>query len=472
MTMQSNYFVTGETIYSAQTLKEQVMNETDWAGAEITPYAFAAFNALGSVETTNNDHFLINDTIGTNRYFVATANIATAALGASIEIVMANISGEADAQFRPGMAFIVEGFTSTTYLSRASVTLLITGKGPNGGWICRTMVIRKASAAVTATTFAYDSTKGSTYLYLTDAEALNGAAPQASTWYPTQRYNYTQLIRIPYGWENDMASQNNLFGDIKANNMKEAEALVLGAAEHMMLYGQAAVKRGTADSSGVTSGALGSGGNETMTGGIPFLLGCNDLSATKTKYHGFKIDVAGTPTTGFLAGYPTTEAAARQGYKALRDFADKMQPSTRPHLCLTTKAMRSWVTEVFGWLGYRSIPGRISAPGLDIYYEEIELGDIRFRMIVSEEMSGGQFPFVFDGTNYVYDKFGMFVLNPNHIGIKYRNRDEYGIMAMRDLPLEQLRRELKYESEIMMEFGVGLSHRHKHGVFYLYGTDS
>ncbi len=468
MTMQSNYFVTGEEIYSAQTLKEQVMNETDWAGAEITPYSFALFNALGSVDSVKNDHFLINDTIGTDRYFVATANVVAAAQGSSIEINIGSVSAQSNNQFRPGMGFVISGFTSTTYASRADVLVRIEAKGPGGGWICKTVWVKKGGGtpATTATTFDYDSTKGSTYFYIVDSEDLNGSAPMASSWYPSQRYNYTQLIRVPYGWENDMASQTNLFGNLKANTMKEAEAIAIGAAEHAMLFGQAAVKRGTADSSGVTSGALGSGGEETYTGGIPFLLGCSDLSATKTKYHGIDYDYS-----GFTSGFPTTEAAAKYAYRALRDFSDKMQATSEPLLGLTTKKMRSWIVEICGFFGYRSIPGRLSLPGLDVYYEEIDLGDIRIRMVCSDEMSGGRFPQVFDGSNFAYDQFAMFVLNPNHIGIRYREREEYGIMALRDLPLEQLRRELKYESEIMMEFGVGLEHRHKHGVFYLYGDD-
>lgn len=482
MTMQSNYFVTGEQIYTAQSLREQVMNETDWAGAEIRPEAFALFNALGTVEPTKNDHFLINDTIGADRYFKAlNADVATAALGASVEINFATVNTNiANNMFRPGMGFVIEGYTGTTYATRASVGVLITGPGTLGGWICKTVWIRKAAAAITATTFDYNAVVGSganqvvleTWLYLTDAEALNGAAPMASSWYPTQRFNYTQLIRVPYGWENDMASQANLFGDLKANTMKEAEALALGSAEHMMLFGQAAVKRGAADTTGVTTGALGSGGNETFTGGIPFLLGSTNLSTTKTKYHGLRIDTAGTPTTGFLQAMPTTEAAARQCYGALMDFADKMHTTSEPLIALTTKAMRKWILQTFSFFGYHSREGVIEVPGMPIYYTEINLGSLKFRLVVSDELSAGNFPWIFDGTYYALNDFGMFVLNPRHIGIKYREREEYGIMAMRDWPLEPLRRELKYESEIIMEFGVGLEHRHKHGVFYLYGADS
>jgi len=449
MTLQNGSLITGVELYDAGSLREQVLNYTDWGGLYTYPTSFAMFSKLGAMGTSPNSKITYNNTTGVKRIITAAANCIVAAPAASVSINLDTVSGETiNDDYRVGDAFQINGYTSDTVTTKESAVVIIIDSDPAGGWICKTLWTSTAAGI----TFDFDSTAGDTLLSLTNSEDYNGAAPEAISIAPTQGYNWMQLYRQPYGVTNTAESSDKLFGNMRSITSKEAESRLFGSLNHDILFSNTTLKP-KGDESG---GASGTGGGFGMMGGLPYLLGASALQNSTAKYHAFAAEFS-----------PTTAAHGAAIIGAYYDFCDKFNDSGKSLLFVTSSSMRKLLRQAVTLTGTTMYTGEYILPdATKIYFEEINFGNMSLKFVVDGALGNENAPYITNGTTYASKNFFGYALNMEHVGISYRNRKDYGIMAPKDFVIDQIRNKYQFESEWVAECTLGMVNQHEHGILY------
>lgn len=440
-------YISGDDIYTADGIKEQVLNYGDWAGYYRTPTSFALFSAMGNIDVVKNGKELMNVTTGIARKASLASDTAFPVVGSVVDLDIATKTGSVmvNEQLQVGQVLIFSGYIGTAKGDRATVIARIVA--PVGSF-WRFKVLHATTGTTTA--FDFNSTRGSTFVALSDAKDLGGSAPASSTVYPTQRANWTQLFRHSYGVTEDAASQENLFNDIEMENSKESEDLLYASINNALLFNLAPIK--PQQTEGVY---VGTGDDSSLMGGLPYLLGCEDLSASQAISHG----------DNYVA--ITDLATARAFMTELYNWADKFKNTGGTFYGLTSKAMRAYIRTAALYSATSFLDGKIALPTLDIHYMEIDLGDIKIRLVVDEAFSDGAAPFIYDGTDYLHENLFIFALDMSTVGLIYRNRDKQGIMAPKNTPIEQIRNQFNTENEWTAELTCGMSRVDRNGVFFM-----
>jgi hypothetical protein len=322
-----------------------------------------------------------------------------------------------------------------------------------GNLICKTLY----SSSTAAVTFDAVGAAGSSFIHLTDSEDLSGSAPEGTTLYPTQRKNWTQLYRHAYTVTEDMESADKFFSNTRLNNSKEAEELLHGSINHDLLFSLAPLKAGANE----TGGATGTGDGSQFMGGVPWMLGTDNLSLSQTIYHSVAITATGTLSTA-------AEGIAL--IDGLYSWADKFKSAGGMLYGLTSKTMRARIRRAIMLSGDTLTRGKVELPSLTFFYDELDLGDIRLRLLVDDDLSSGSPMYVTDGTAYLYQNHVILALDTSTLGLIYRNRKDQGIMAPKNVPVGKINNEYVYRAEWVAELTCGITRQDKNGVFFEYKT--
>jgi hypothetical protein len=440
-------YISSENIYTAQGLREQVLDYTDWAGLYKTPTSFALFSAMGNITTVNNPKIKMNETTGFPRRAKATVDFTTVAAGSSgtIDLDTCTTNVLKNEYLAVGDMIRINGYDADDGDERESALIRIVEK--NG-----TQLIYKtlhSTDGSNSTTWDI-SVQGGTYLHVTNAQDYTSSAPESKTIYPSQRDNWTQLYRFAYGVTEDMESSDKYFDATRLQNSREAEDRLYGAINADLMFSVAPLKPGADESGGVS----GTGGEEGVMGGLPYLLGCDDLSASNTIYHS--------------VAYAALDAAnARTFIAGLYDWSDKFKSTGGLLYAITSKSMRAYIREAILYTGDVLTRGKVELPMLSFYYDEMDLGDIRIRLVVDDVVSSGSAPYITDGTVHVHTNLFMMALDMSTVGLGYRNRKDQGIMAPKNVPIGQIRNEYKYEAEWVAELTCAITRQDRNGVFFV-----
>ena len=450
-------------IYTEQGINEQILAYPNWGGLYTVPTSFALWSKLGNIETSMNPKLLIPRQTGVKRIYTATADFTTAAAGSVVAINFETAFGTGShSQFRKGNMVHINGYDATTYASKSyALVELVSDVGDGANWNCKTIASYAGSTASSAISWDAVGAKGNTYASLTDNQLWNSSAPEALSITPEFREQWCSLKRFSYTVDNVLAGTDTYFTNKWENTSNEAESMLLGAFNHDLLFSTTPVKDNSADS--VT--LVGTGKNSSLFGGLPWMLQTTDLSASScvTRYGS-----AARPTT--LSN--PSEAESRAIMSALYTISDQFDGLNGALLALTSTNMRALIRDVANTLGVDNYAGEIALPNITVYYQEIDLGGVKIRMVVDEALNNENGPYIYDGTNLVFANYFMYILDPRYMGFSYRVRDKFGIMVPSNLDIEAINNELSERKEWRAEGMPALWNQRRHAVFFLYGSDS
>ncbi len=438
-----------------------VLNGTNWSGLEVKPNSFVLANAFGSVQNTGNTNFDIYGMMGIKPKYTAIADLETPDVGDSDSIEMHTIFGTGvDLEFRAGEMLIVNGYSHATAPTKASALLLITAIDTSTHVATVTCLRTSTGSAVI---FLAAAAGGSTVASRSENDTWGGSAPDSFSVEPNKIRQYMGLMRVPYGYKDTTISQQNDFGDLAGNTEREAENLLHHNLENMFMLSEAPLKENATDTIYGTS-IVGTGGDRSYAGGLPWLLGCSNLSLSETKYHNVNIGTTAT-VAGLIDACDTTEG--KSVINGLYDWAMKFNTGGDVLMAFTSGDMMSLIRKSAAYFGTTFFDGQIALPNLTIFYKEIKLGNISIRLINSDVLSGQNAPVIYDGTNYGYRNYFLFAINPSFWGLSYHMSKKDGLMVPANFEIPAVRRIRQEEFEYTAACAPALWNQHRHGVFFI-----
>jgi hypothetical protein len=467
MGAQAGSLISADTIYTAGQVREQILNYTNWAGLNYKPNSYALFTALGTVAISDNNNIVINDDTGFYTRFnvlSGAGDIIIPALGGVVNLDFDTlVAAGTNVLFREGMCFHIFGWSGATHDDRITAQVVIVAPAATG-WTVKTIATQSSAASDGSVTFDNDAREG-TVLVLSESSDKKGAAPSSLSLTPTSSENWLQYYRFPYGWSDDMISQDNHFGNVKENTAMEAESLMFKSFNNDMLFSKAPKKHNA------TLGTIvGTGLDKCFQGGLPYFMGAAALHDSDVKSHYLSLAYAATGVT------PTTAAEGWAIINALQEWADKFESGGKTLLCICSTDFRNIIRRAAQLTGTVFYEGEIMIPTMAVDYQEIKLGHIKIRLVVDDEMEGNIAPFISKTvgvtTHYCYKNLYCYAVDPDYIGICYRRRKGDGIMAPNSFAIDQERNRKQEEHEYTMEGCLGLWHKRKHGMFFFEMTDN
>jgi len=433
-----------------------VLQMTDYTGLHTMPRSFVLLNKLGNPKVITDPKIYMEQRTGVQRMHspsVALTIPARDAVGAiDFDLYLSN--GVADI-IRPGVAFEIAGY-ETNDSAPAAATIIIQNQISGNTYNVRTVSVTRAAAAVTASTF----TASMFTMYLTSLEPWKDAAPSGFSIATDYIENWVQFYRFTYEADPMTDDANKVYQGLKMNTAKEAESILYGSLEYSLLCSHETMSPNKSSTSlgGTTRGLPFYGGK---MGGLPMLLGTNDLSDSNVKSHTV---VSNYSTVDTVAANAATCTAIINGF---RDFAMEFNDSGRLLGFCSGEMIR--LVEVASAAAYganvNQVPKYIEFPRFNIYGVELQLGRRSIDLVEVGALDSGMQHRVYDGTYYANRNWFIYCIDPTLFSMCYHNHSVYGMGLPNSFMIEQVRNAGNFENEWRAMMTCGMLDPHKHGVF-------
>lgn len=459
---------------------DHVIFNNQWVGRFTTPITAALLMNLAKVSATRNKEVKMIKKTGIQNKYTAVAAITPTAIGT----IMPNLHFDTycgagvDAWMREGFGWSIDGYTGNAGAGVVQHTeLTIVSGDPIGGWNCR--------VDYTSGTAAYSiaSDMGVTAFTLVGSEPYYGQAPSSISLSPDFYSNYHQYFRVPFTYEHKAVAQDNWFMDIPGNTRTEAHGLLLRQINDAILRNARPVQ----DNANDTGAALGSetllwgtNSKRTRMGGLPWVIGYG-IDANAIEGHIWNTKRWALQTTSAMALADPTAAEARAFIGDLFTWGSMFNNDPRPYLGLIPTNFREMIRRVLVNSGYNTSysEGVIKMPQMDLFYQELDLHNIRVRMVVDQSMDSTEphgmvrYTAALGGASLansqVFAGNMMPTFCPSDIGISYAIDDApngNGIRVPNVYPIDPVRNPNGTEMEETAELTLVGDQRNKMGVFH------
>jgi hypothetical protein len=472
-------------IYDAGLARDHVLFNTQWSGRYVTPTSFMLLAGLGQFQPSDNAEIKMFKKTGIRTKWMVpttTADWTPTATGTNMAgIVFDTVFGltGCDATLRVGLGFIIEGYTNTLAGSGIAQQAQLTIVGGNAivGWDCRVDYCSSAGA----TAFDFSSDMGNTSLSVVGSEAYVGQAPQGFSLTPETFSNWHQYFRVPFNWEHKAISQDNLFSNIEENTRAEAHAHLLAQINEMILASRQPARFGATDAF-----YTGTGDKRTRSGGLPYLIGYGtDVLSMDGNCWNTKRFVS--QTSPDLAHVQPTAAEAQAFLDDMYVFGNRFPLDPRPYVGICSADFSEMIRRCVARSGINASysAGSIKFPTLELPYQEIDLHNIKLRLINDQQMSNsdphgmvrysGAWTTALGGNgltaaqNQVYAGNVMPVFVPTDLALSYANDKAPGgdgIRVPNYKPITAVRNPNMTEVEHFAELTVIIRDQLKAGVFH------
>ena len=460
---------------------DHVLFNTQWVGRFNTPITAMLLMNLAKASATRNKEVLMIKRTGIQQKFTAIADFTVTAIGT----IMPNVHFDTycgagvDAFLREGLGFTVDGYSNTIALSgvlRHSELTIVSGD-PVAGWNVR---VDYTSAAGT---YDFNSDMGITAFTIVGSEPYYGQAPASLSLTPEYYKNFHQYFRVPFTYEHKAVAQDNWFLDIPGNLRTEAHGFLLRQMNDALLRNVRPMKDNASDTSaaiGSETALYGTAAKRTRMGGLPWVIGYG-VDANNVEGHVWNTKRWAAQTSFDMALADPTAAEARAFLGDLFTWGSMFDIDPRPYLGLIPTNFREMIRRVLVNSGYNQSysEGTIKLPQTDLFYQELDLHNIRIRMVVDQSMDSS------DPHGYVRYSAGLggatvalsqvFAGNmmptfcPTDLGISYAIDDApngNGIRVPNVYPIDPVRNPNGTEMEETTEFTLVGDNRHKMGIFH------
>ena len=447
---------------SQEYLRPYILGLTDYTSLYTMPRSYILLQKLGNVETFSDPKLLIERRTGIRRMHSPAVILHCPALNDTTPIDFdMYLSNGVASLVRPGMLFEVSGLCDGD--TPAHFSLHVENRVVGNTYNVRTVsTVQDAGATADAKMAASSYT-----MYLSSLEDWSDMAPQGFSIAPDYTENWVQMIRFSYKLNGMTASANKIFSAIKQNSDAEARDLLFGALEYSFLNSPYPCAPDSAQTSigGTTVGLDFDGGK---MGGIPFLLGTSDLSASNTKYYGQT--VAYNTLAGILG---STDGTANNIVTGLREWAMQFNDEGRLLAFCSGEMIRllEGVSAMAFGANLQQVPRYIEFPEFSIYGRDINLGRITITLVEVGALDSGTTHFVYDGANYANRTWFIYAIDPMLFHTYYHQHEVLGTGVPNPFKIEQYRSAGSIEEEWRARVTCGLLDQHKQGVFFLYYTD-
>jgi len=368
-------------IYDAGLARDHVLFNTQWTGRYRTPTSFMLLAGLGQFQPSDNAEIKMFRKTGIRTKWLATADWTPTATGTNMAGVLFDtiVGAGCDATLRVGCGFIVDGYGPGAVGAGTPQQTHLTIVGGNAivGWDIRI----DYSSGVAAYTAA--SANGATEFSLVGSESYVGQAPTGFSLTPETYSNWHQYFRVVFNMEHKALSQDNLFANIEENTREEAHGNLLSQINSMILRSRQPARFGATDAS-----YTGTGDKRTRSGGLPYLIGYGtDVLTMEGKCWNTKRFAMQTTSALNLAQPTALEASAF--IDDMYVWGSRFDLEPRPYVGICGAEFSEVIRRCLVRSGINASysEGSIKFPALELPYQEINLRNIRLRIVNDQEMT-------------------------------------------------------------------------------------